>query len=118
MWWYVVDIDPSGNVKGATRVSTANEAITSNELVILSLTDYDAMYTILEPISEQLSGKVFVNLSSDTPETVGEASMWLAERKAWHLTGGVLASPSGIGNPESVTLYSGPREIFEAQKNS
>lgn len=103
--------------KGVIRASTINEALAANELIILSLTDYDAMYAILEPASEILSGKVLVNLSSDSPKKVREASMWLAERGAWHLTGGVLASPSGIGNKESVTLYSGPREVFEAQKN-
>jgi len=103
--------------KGALKASTVSEAVTSNELIILSLTDYQAMYAILEPISEQLSGKVIVNLSSDTPNKVREASKWLAEHNARHLTGGVLASPPGIGNKESITLYSGPREIFEAQKN-
>ena len=76
------------------------------------------MYAILEPISEQLSGKVIVNLSSETPEKVREASKWLADRNARHLTGGVLASPPGIGNTEFVTLYSGPKDIFEAHKNT
>ncbi|MBX4148164.1 MULTISPECIES: NAD(P)-binding domain-containing protein [Paenibacillus] len=103
--------------KGATKAPTVKEAVASNKLIIISLTDYNAMYAILEPISEYLSGKVIVNLSSDTPDKVREASKWLAERNARHLTGGVLASPPGIGNTtESVTLYSGPREIFESQK--
>lgn len=103
--------------KGAMKASTVSEAITSNELIILSLTDYHAMYAIFEPISEQLSGKVIVNLSSDTPEKVREASEWLAERNAVQLTGGVLASPPGIGNKESVTLYSGPRKTFDDYQN-
>ena len=50
--------------KGAIRVSTVNEALAANELVILSLTDYNVMYSILEPVSENLFGKVLVNLSS------------------------------------------------------
>lgn len=82
--------------KGAVRASTANEALVANELVILSLTDYDVMYAILEPASEKLSGKIIVNLSSDAPQKVREAAKWLADRGARHLTGSVMASPSGI----------------------
>ncbi|MGE7828161.1 NAD(P)-dependent oxidoreductase [Paenibacillus sp. NPDC093718] len=104
--------------KGAIRASSVNEALASNELVILSLTDYDAMYAIFESVSDELSGKVIVNLSSDTPEKVREAAKWLSERGAWQLTGGVLASPSEIGNRESITLYSGPSDIFDAHRKT
>ena len=102
--------------KGATKASTVNEAIAGNELVILSLTDYVVMYAILEPVSKNLSGKVFVNLSSDTPEKVREAAKWLADRGARHVTGGVQVPPSGIGQPGSSTYYSGPREVFESHR--
>lgn len=104
--------------KGATRASTVNEALAANELVILSLTDYDAMYAILEPASENLSDKVLVNLSSDTPQKARKAAKWLAAHGAQHLTGGVQVPPSGIGKSESSTLYSGPREVFEAHKET
>ncbi|MEC0213854.1 NAD(P)-dependent oxidoreductase [Paenibacillus ehimensis] len=104
--------------KGATRASTVNEALAANELVILSLTDYDVMYAILEPASMNLSGKVLVNLSSDTPEKVRKAAKWLAGRGARHVTGGVQVPPSGIGKSESSTYYSGPREVFEAHRET
>ncbi|HZG17770.1 MAG TPA: NAD(P)-binding domain-containing protein [Candidatus Bathyarchaeia archaeon] len=104
--------------KGAVRASTVNEALAANELVILSLTDYDVMYAILEPASENLSGKVFVNLSSDTPEKAREAAKWLAARGARHITGGVQVPPSGIGKSESSTYYSGPRVVFDAHRKT
>jgi 3-hydroxyisobutyrate dehydrogenase-like beta-hydroxyacid dehydrogenase len=104
--------------KGAVKASTVHEALAANELVILSLTDYDAMYTILEPASENLSGKVLVNLSSDTPDKAREAAKWLANCGAGHITGGVQVPPSGIGKPESSTYYSGPKEVFEANKET
>lgn len=104
--------------KGAVRASTVDEALAANELVILSLTDYDVMYAILEPVAENLSGKVFVNLSSDTPEKAREAAKWLAARGARHVTGGVQVPPSGIGKSESSTYYSGPREVFDAHRNT
>lgn len=104
--------------KGAIRVSTVNEALAANELVILSLTDYNVMYSILEPASENLFGKVLVNLSSDTPEKVREAAKWLEDRGARHITGGVQVPPSGIGKSESYTYYSGERVVFEAHRET
>lgn len=102
--------------RGAVRAVTIKEALNANELVILSLTDYDAMYAILENAADILAGKVFVNLSSDTPENARKAAKWLAGHGAMHLTGGVQVPPSGIGKPESFTFYSGPIEVFEAHK--
>ena len=90
--------------RGAVRAVTIKEALNANELVILSLTDYDAMYAILENSADILAGKVFVNLSSDTPENARKAAKWLAGHGAMHLTGGVQVPPSGIGKPESFTF--------------
>jgi 3-hydroxyisobutyrate dehydrogenase-like beta-hydroxyacid dehydrogenase len=102
--------------RGAARAETIADALATNELVILSLTDYDAMYAILEPVTTALAGRVLVNLSSDTPDKAREAAKWAAGHGAQHLTGGVQVPPSGIGNPESSTFYSGPREVFEAHQ--
>ncbi|WP_127591714.1 NAD(P)-dependent oxidoreductase [Paenibacillus lautus] len=101
---------------GAVGTSTIKEALDANELVLLSLTDYNAMYAILENAADSLAGKVFVNLSSDTPKKAREAAKWLAGHGASQLTGGVQVPPSGIGKPESFTFYSGPLDIFEAHK--
>ena len=76
------------------------------------------MYSILEPVSENLFGKVLVNLSSDTPEKARKAAKWLEDRGAWHITGGVQVPPSGIGKSESYTYYSGDRVAFEAHRET
>ncbi|MFG3710733.1 NAD(P)-dependent oxidoreductase [Micromonospora sp. NPDC047730] len=94
------------------------EALAASELVVLSLTDYDAMYAILGPATAELSGRVIANLSSDTPERAREAAEWLAGHGARQLTGGVQVPPSGIGNPGSATYYSGPRDVFEAHRQT
>jgi 3-hydroxyisobutyrate dehydrogenase-like beta-hydroxyacid dehydrogenase len=104
--------------RGAVLAKSAEDAVAANELVVLSLTDYDAMYTVLEPASHALTGRVLVNLSSDTPEKTRAGARWVSEHGAVHLTGGVNASPSGIGQPESSTFYSGPREVFEAHRST
>ncbi|MGW7418303.1 NAD(P)-dependent oxidoreductase [Streptomyces sp. NPDC054863] len=103
--------------RGAVRAETVEQALAANELVVLSLTDYDAMYAILEGATAALSGRVLVNLSSDTPERARAAAKWAASHGAQHLTGGVGAPPSGIGNPEMYTYYSGPKDVFEQHKD-
>ncbi|QFU89322.1 NAD(P)-dependent oxidoreductase [Amycolatopsis sp. YIM 10] len=104
--------------QGARRASTVREALAAAELVVLSLTDYDAMYAILDPVADALSGRVLVNLSSDTPEKARAAAEWAAGHGAAHLTGGVQAAPAQIGQPEAYTFYSGPQEVFDAHRET
>ncbi|NGO70189.1 NAD(P)-dependent oxidoreductase [Streptomyces boncukensis] len=103
---------------GAVRADGVADALAAGELVILSLTDYDAMYAILEPASAALSGRVLVNLSSDTPGRAREAAEWAAGHGARFLAGGVLTPPSGIGQPTAATFYSGPEEVFTAYEDT
>ncbi|MDJ0466977.1 NAD(P)-binding domain-containing protein [Streptomyces sp. H27-C3] len=102
--------------RGARLAGSIEEALAANELVILSLTDYDAMYAVLRPVASALSGRVVVDLSSDTPDKTRAGARWVAERGGVHLTGGVTVPPSGIGLPESSTFYSGPRASFDAHR--
>ncbi|KHF34778.1 tartronate semialdehyde reductase [Paenibacillus sp. P1XP2] len=60
--------------QGAFKATTPEEALAANPLAILSLTDYDAMYAILESAQGGLNGKVIVNLSSDTPAKARQAA--------------------------------------------
>jgi 3-hydroxyisobutyrate dehydrogenase-like beta-hydroxyacid dehydrogenase len=103
--------------QGATRAPTPADAAAAAELVVLSLTDYQAMYDILDPPTGpavDLTGKVVVNLSSDTPERTREAAAWAGDRGARFLTGGVMVPAPMIGTPEAYVYYSGPKEVLEA----
>ncbi|MEO3876313.1 NAD(P)-binding domain-containing protein [Nonomuraea sp. B12E4] len=102
--------------QGAVRAGSVEKALAAGELVILSLTDYDTMYAVLEPAAHALSGRVLVNLSSDTPEKTRAGARWVAGHGGVQLSGGVTVPPSGIGKPESYTFYSGPRAAFEAHR--
>ncbi|MFF0446268.1 NAD(P)-dependent oxidoreductase [Streptomyces sp. NPDC004609] len=104
--------------RGAVLAESVEAALGANELVVLSLTDYEAMHALLEPASHALAGRVIVNLSSDTPEKTRAGARWVTERGAAFLAGGVTTPPSGIGNPESYTFYSGPREPFDTHRDT
>ncbi|MBI0383174.1 NAD(P)-dependent oxidoreductase, partial [Streptomyces albiflaviniger] len=104
--------------KGAVLASTVSEALAANELIVLSLTDYDAVYAVLEQAPDALSGKVIANLSSDTPERAREAAKWAERHGAVHITGGVQVPPPMIGKPESSTYYSGPKDAFDKYEST
>jgi 3-hydroxyisobutyrate dehydrogenase-like beta-hydroxyacid dehydrogenase len=101
---------------GAVRAATAADAVTASELMVLSLTDYEAMYDILGGTGGALAGRVVVNLSSDTPDATRAAATWLADRGAQLVAGGVLASADVVGTEGASVLYSGPRQAFDAHE--
>ncbi|MCG5215825.1 imine reductase family protein [Streptosporangium soli] len=102
--------------RGAHRAPTVEAALTANDLVVLSLTDYDAVYAILEQAPSALAGRTVANLTSDTPEKGRQAAEWLARHGAVQITGGVQVPPPGIGTPGAMTYYSGPKDAVEAHR--
>ncbi|MFE7665789.1 NAD(P)-dependent oxidoreductase [Streptomyces celluloflavus] len=102
--------------RGAVRARTVAEALAAHELVVLSMTDYDACHAVLAPAAGVLSGRTLVNLTSDTPERARAGAAWANGHGARYLTGGVQVPPPLIGQPGSATFYSGPRDVFETHR--
>ncbi|MFE3826202.1 NAD(P)-dependent oxidoreductase [Streptomyces sp. NPDC059092] len=98
---------------GATRAATPGEAVAASDLVILSLTDYQAMYDILGTATASLAGRTLVNLSSDTPDRTREAAHWAAGHGAAFLTGGVMVPAPMVGTEAAHVYYSGPATALE-----
>lgn len=101
---------------GAGLAADPVEAVKAGELVILSLTDYQAMYDVLGNATDALEGRVVVNLSSDTPHRTREAAAWLAEHGATLVAGGIMVPAPLVGEEASYVFYSGPRDVFEAHE--
>ncbi|MFJ6386850.1 NAD(P)-dependent oxidoreductase [Streptomyces sp. NPDC091972] len=101
---------------GATLATTPGEAVEASELVILSLTDYQAMYDILGGTNASLAGRTLVNLSSDTPDRTREAAAWAASHGAGFLTGGVMVPAPMVGTEASHIYYSGREELMERHR--
>lgn len=105
--------------RGARRAASVEAALSAAELVVLSLIDYDAVDTVLAQAPETaLAGRVLVNLTSDTPDRVRRQAVWLAERGAVQVAGGVQVPPPGIGTPEAMTYYSGPEHVIETHRSA
>ncbi|MFJ8011067.1 NAD(P)-dependent oxidoreductase [Streptomyces sp. NPDC096339] len=99
---------------GAVLAATPGEAVEASGLVILSLTDYQAMYDVLDSAGEMLAGRTLVNLSSDTPDRTREAAAWAAGRGAAFLTGGVMVPAPMVGTEDSYVYYSGRAEVLKS----
>ncbi len=102
--------------EGAIHAQTVEKALNESQLVFIILTEYDQMYQVLNNFTNNLSGKTLVNLSSDTPENARKAARWAAEHGAGFLSGGMMADPPMIGNPEAYIIYSGSQALLNAHK--
>jgi 3-hydroxyisobutyrate dehydrogenase-like beta-hydroxyacid dehydrogenase len=101
---------------GAIEAKTAAEAVAASTLVVISQVDYTAMFESLA--DADLGGRVLVNLSSDSPERLREASRWAEERGATLVTGGIMVPPQGIGKPGSYAFYAGPADVVAAHRET
>lgn len=104
--------------EGAVLAATPAEAVAASDVVLLSLTDYAAMYDVLGAAPDVLRGRTIVNLSSDTPGTTRAAAGWAAEHGAALVTGGVMTPPPGVGTAGAYVYYSGPEAAFRAHQST
>ncbi|MER0444148.1 NAD(P)-binding domain-containing protein [Streptomyces sp. Edi4] len=101
---------------GAERAATPGDALAASPLVILSLTDYRAMYDILGGATGSLAGRTLVNLSSDTPDRTREAAAWAEGRGADFLAGGVMVPAPMVGTEASHVYYSGRPDVMDTHR--
>ncbi|MBA3783191.1 MAG: NAD(P)-dependent oxidoreductase [Nocardioides sp.] len=103
---------------GASLADRPAEAVAASDLVILSLTDYQAMYDVLTGATSSLAGRTIVNLSSDSPDRTRAAATWAADHGARLVAGGVMVPAPMVGTEAAYVYYSGPADAFEAHQAS
>jgi 3-hydroxyisobutyrate dehydrogenase-like beta-hydroxyacid dehydrogenase len=114
----VIGLGPMGRAMTRTLLAAGRPVTVWNrtagraDLVILSLTDYRAMYDILDGATASLAGRTLVNLSSDTPDRTREAASWAADHGAAFLSGGVMVPAPMVGTEAAHVYYSGPGEVM------
>ncbi|WP_280447651.1 NAD(P)-dependent oxidoreductase [Nocardia cyriacigeorgica] len=102
--------------QGATRAETLAEAITAGRLIIVCVADYDAVSNLLEPVADQLAGRVLVNLTSGTPAQAREMAQWAEAKNADYLDGAAMSGTRLVGKPEALFLFSGAPEAFDSHR--
>lgn len=103
---------------GANLATTVSEAIAASPLVIVCLFDYRAIRELFDPIGVSFEGKVFVNLTTGTPEEAREMNRWATARDAEYLDGVIMAGPAMIGKPEAMILYGGLQAAYDRHEET
>ncbi|MFJ8313711.1 NAD(P)-dependent oxidoreductase [Streptomyces sp. NPDC094147] len=104
--------------QGATRAGSIADAVAASDILVVCVVDYDALYAILEPVKESLSGKVLVNLTSGLPEDARGAAKWADKLGAEYLDGYIMTVPPAVGLPQTLLFYGGSQATFEAHEST
>ncbi|MFD8969437.1 NAD(P)-dependent oxidoreductase [Streptomyces sp. NPDC059568] len=104
--------------QGALPAETVAAAVEASPLIVVCLTTYDTVSTVLGPVADRLAGRTVVNLTNGTPAQAREFADWTAAQGAEYLDGGIMAVPQMIAGPQAYILYSGPRPAFDAHQET
>jgi 3-hydroxyisobutyrate dehydrogenase-like beta-hydroxyacid dehydrogenase len=98
---------------GARRADTAADAIEASDLIVVCLFDHQSVHDVLDPLADRLAGRRLLNLTTTSPEGARELAQWASAIGVEYLDGGIIATPSMIGTPQSSVLYSGSLRVYE-----
>ncbi|MFD7319301.1 NAD(P)-binding domain-containing protein [Streptomyces sp. NPDC059883] len=71
---------------------------------------------MLDPLSEELAGRIVVDVTTTSPAQSRELAHWAAQAGVAYLDGGIMAVPHMIGQPGASILYSGSADVFDQYK--
>ncbi|MGM7648833.1 NAD(P)-dependent oxidoreductase [Nocardia sp. JW2] len=97
---------------GARHADTVADAVHAGRVIVVCLTDYPAVYAVLE--QADLAGTIVVNLTSGDSAQARAAARWAEQRGARYLDGAIMAVPPVIGTADAVLLHSGAQADFDA----
>lgn len=92
---------------GAAVAPTFSEAVSSAALSIICVSSSAAVEELLGSVSEALTGKTILNLSSGTQDDAHRLASRAQARGLHYLDGAILAYPEQIGTPNARIVVSG-----------
>lgn len=101
--------------RGATLAESPAAALAAAPLVVVCVSDYDAVADILDG---PLDGRVVVNLTSGTPSRARALAEEVARRGGGYLDGAIMAVPEAVGTADAELAYSGPRPLYHAHEST
>jgi len=79
--------------KGAALAATVADAVAASPVVIICLSTYEVMHEQLSPLTDELSGRVLVNLTSGTPDQARNTAICTRQQGAGY-PGRVVEPPT------------------------
>ncbi|MGF0116223.1 NAD(P)-dependent oxidoreductase [Promicromonospora sp. Marseille-Q5078] len=98
--------------RGARRAADSGDAVRAAPTVVVCLDDHASVHETLDPLAEQLRGRVVVNLTTTTPNQARELASWASDHGLRYIDGAIMAAPPMIGAPGAAILYSGDEGVF------
>ncbi len=91
------------------------EAVRGAQLIVVSISDYDVCQSLLftSEVGQAATGKMFVNMTSGTPEDGRVGVSWAKEHGVRYLDSAILAYPSYIATEYATIFYSGERAVYD-----
>lgn len=104
--------------QGARVAPSVSAAAAAADIVVVCVSTYADSDALLRPaeVAAALRGKLIVQVSSGSPNQAREQARWAAGHGIAYLDGAIMATPNFIGEPGGTILYSGPKELFEANR--
>ncbi|MFB7086527.1 NAD(P)-dependent oxidoreductase [Streptomyces sp. NPDC056296] len=99
--------------RGAVLAKTPADAVTAADLVVVCVSDNDALHAVLDPVTDLLRGRVVANLTSGSSDQARANATWAEELGFGYLAGAIMTVPAMVGAPDSVFFYAGPQEAYE-----
>lgn len=115
VWNRSAEKSKSFSARGAQVAVSAAAAFQASPATLISVLDYTAVKSILDSTEENAAGRTLINITNGTPAEARDLALWVKQRNADYLDGGVMVTPDMIGGPDTLIFYSGPRAVFDAQ---
>ncbi|SDD13194.1 NAD(P)-dependent oxidoreductase [Actinokineospora iranica] len=98
--------------QGAVLAESVRAAVEAGPLVVVCVSDYDAVHGLLDPVGASLAGRTLVNLTTASSTQARETAQWAEKLGVAYLDGAILALPAAIGTSEATMLYAGSQAAF------
>jgi 3-hydroxyisobutyrate dehydrogenase-like beta-hydroxyacid dehydrogenase len=99
--------------QGAALAESPAACVAASPIVILFLLSDAATQAVLSGVRD-FSNKTVINLTNGTPSQARNTAAYVFSRGGVYLHGAVMVPPPLVGQPDSLTLYSGPQTAFNS----
>ncbi|MGW4276886.1 NAD(P)-dependent oxidoreductase [Streptomyces seoulensis] len=98
--------------RGAVLAATPADAVTAAELIVVCVSDDDALHAVLDPETDRLAGRVVANLTSGSSDQARANAAWSRDAGFDYLDGAIMTVPAGVGAPDAVIFHAGSEPAY------
>ena len=98
--------------KGAVLAPNVPAALRASPVILICVTHYAAVNSILGEAAADLKGKLLVQFTTGSPQDARASETWAHEQGAEYLDCAITGSPASIGTPDAHILAAGAEAAF------